>query len=527
MAPESFELRCELKRTIDFLLDSPHKEATLADVAKSLRTTEKLLKMEIASQIGKYPALTYNTDSDSLVLYMDAAPLFIILRDVFDELEESYFVSRRFKGVIYEIGAKSRNINDFWDRIEFFARTSDELSSFWLGHLLTIATSKYGPLGTTFFDNAIGWQTKIVVQLEGHEKPIFNLNCGNLKVNASLVFMRDNPEFFKDRLNPPFLDRNEIRLLESLGIISLKQEQQIYYLKLPIVYPWNLNFPFFKLQIEDDYCRKLQRENDLEICNPLSARDVIDLLLNLVATAKASANEVEDKTQSDFVISEKLREFSNNVESFIYSGGPKSSMFEKRTAFPLSLEDPNKLGEILWALHDVPDVIVCLPFEFRRALIFSAINSTRFLCVQTSDPSLAGDAVAFFTAREVSEKFFAIAESVGMTPTMKFHSSGQIVAFNKLKDMKRLGVVPQESPMENQGGTSARVVLQELLEAVLKKGQGSHMSTIRIDKLADKLEMNIVVLKYVIQRYLARSLDLESFPGYVMPEEDPWLEIEA
>lgn len=524
MHRDSFDLKWRLKNTIGFLLDTPSRKSTLPYISKAIRTDENLFRSEIVTQIWKYPAFSYNPNDDSLELSLETVPIFLVIRHAFEELKESFFLSNRFETKIYEIGARSKSTNAFWDVIESLVYSSDFLSGFWLENLVGIATTKYGPLGSTTFDNTIHWRATIPLHKNSSEESLIRLNWGNPDINTSLSFMRKNSTFVKDLMELPFLKKSEILLLESLEVVSFERDSQLYHLKLPLIYPWNLNYSRFKFRMEEDYCRRIFRELDLRISNPINAEDVSKLFQKLVHDAR---EDQEDNADSDFDVFTKLEDFSNNVQSIVYSEGLQSNEFEKRIAFPVSMNDANVLGEILWTLEDIPDVIQLMPFEWLKALVRSAVDNTRLLRTQTSNPSLAGDAVVFLTSSNVAEKLCAVIENKGMKPSTRYDYSGQVVVINKLRDMKRLGIVPEEPPAQEQYGTSARGIIREILDNVLKNTSRHHANIIGLDELSKRIEVGIGFLRRFIQNHFGRSLDLESYPGYVTPEEDPLLRIDT
>lgn len=281
---DRFDLRKHAREIVLLLLRDTNNEVSLPDISKSLKFDTILVKMEIASQANKYPAIEYDTCKETLVLSKTSLPLMCIIRDILGKLKGSFYASGRFEGIIYELGMKSQDAMDFWDKIRSLICTSDPLSSFLLNHFMGIAVTRFGPLGSSYIDDAVTWRTGIP-SYQNEDSPII-VDLSNSELQTCLSFIKRNPVFVKTHLTHFSLDRETLLLLESLGIISYDHERQWYHTQLPSIYPWNLNLRVVNFLMQDDYCRRVYRDLRLELANPMPAIQTSQLLLELVKAQK-------------------------------------------------------------------------------------------------------------------------------------------------------------------------------------------------------------------------------------------------
>jgi hypothetical protein len=432
------------------------------------------------------------------------------------ELKRLFFVPKRLERTFYEIGAKYENVNDFWDKVQTMIWTSDPLSSFLLRHLVGIATSKFGSLGTAFFDDIMHKTTMICVCDTG-QYPFcghpLEIEITDVKLQNCLSFMKTNPVFIRDKIEETeFLDRENMLLLENLDIISFNTERQMYSLRLPSIYPWDLNCCAIKFLVNEDYYRRIYRDFDLWLENPLSASNMLALISNFLKTEKENF--------AFYDIISVLKDFCRNVVSITYEPS-ENTKFEMATSFPLSLENPETFGNILWALKDIPKVVELMPFDWFRIVLRRAIETSRLLGVTIGISDLSEDSTMLFTSPSVADAISAIANSFGMIPMVKHHENAKMVRFSSRRDLKRIGIISRIGTSENEHEMSVEGLIFEILSEVLRIRP---RITILLKELAARLEVNPDFLESFIKRYLNDSLDL-SLSGEIAPLEDPWLKL--
>jgi len=219
----SFDLKWHIRELVLWLLRSSGQQATLFDISKVLRCDVKSLKMEIASQIQKYPTLCYIPQSEIIMLSSNGFALFSVISCVLKETKRLFFVPWRLERILYEMAAKSENVNNFWDNIQTLIWTSDPLSSFLLRHLIGAATLEFGPLGSTYVDDTIKWATTIsVCSTDSRYQYLratsrFRLLATSNQLRACLTFVKGSPVFVKkDIQKDEFIDQEKVLMLEDL-----------------------------------------------------------------------------------------------------------------------------------------------------------------------------------------------------------------------------------------------------------------------------------------------------------------------
>jgi len=514
-----FDLHRRIRDIVLFLLNSPKQEATLFELSRNLGCDIGSLRMELASQVQKYPSIRFDQEKKVVALRPISFALFSVASEVMRELKRLFFVPRRFEGILYEIATRSNNANSFWDKVQTLILTSDPLSSFLLRHFIGIAVQRFGSLGSVCFDDMITRITLLYV-CDGGRYP----NCGrpieipiaNSELQNGLSFMKANPVFMSDKIEGTDLpNRETLVLMENSGIVSINTKRRMYNLRLPLIHPWDLNCCAMRFLVTEDYCRRIYRESQLWLENPLSARDMLVLVTNLLETEMKN-----DMTFNN--ITNLLKDFSYNVVSIIYGQYDDTSTgFEMATSFPLSLEDPKNLGSILWALKSIPKVVELMPFEWFRIALVKAVETSRLLGVTKGIPDLSEDFTMFFTSPSVADATSQIANSFGMLPRTKYYGDAKMVRFSSRRDLKRIGILPQIGMVENQDEIPVEGFIFEILNEVLRIRP---KIAILLEDLADRLEVDTNFLEDFIKRHLGDSLDL-SLPGEIAPLKDPWLEL--
>jgi len=476
--------------------------------------------MEIASQTRKYPTIYYDSENDVVMLTSKGFALFSVIRNALEETKKLYFFPRRLERMLYEFAAKSKDANNFWDKTQTLINLSDPLSSFLLFHLVSIATRKFGPLGSFCSEDAIQWTTTISVSGNGRYSKRFRLlkiYSGDPEFHKSLLFIRMNPVFVKNDVEKNWIvDREKIVLLQNLKIIAFNHERQMYNLTLPLIYPWNLNCCAVELRVTEDYCKRIYRDYELRLENPMSKTDISNLILNLLRVGRKT------NVKSLWDVFSMLKDFSNNVVSLIYRQDQNSSYtFSMEVFLPFSLEDPSVFGRILWALNDIPKVVGCMPFDWFRTVLVQAIRTSRLLGIRTGIPDLSEDASIFLTSPSVAEVISIVARNFGMLPRTEHHEYGKTLKFNSKRDLKRIGLISKMGIAEDDEKMSHAGFVFEILNEVMRI-RPEH--SILLGDLAARLEVDPNFLLNFIRRNLSNSLDL-SIPGEISPLNDPWLEL--
>jgi len=515
-----FDLRRRIREIVLSLLNSPKQEATLFELSRNLGCDIGSLRMELTSQVQKYPAICFDQEKKAVVLRPNSIALFSVISEVFEELKRLFFVPKRFEGILYEIAARSGDGNAFWDKVQTLIWASDHLSGFLLRHFIGIAVQKFGSLGSVCFDDMMRRTTLLYVCDYGRYpncgRPI-EIQIANSELQNCLSFMKANPVFVREKTeggtNLP--NREMLVLMENSGIVFFNTKRQMYNLRLPLIYPWDLNCCVIRFLVTEDYCRRIYRESELWLENPLPAMAMLALIKNLLETEKKN-----DMTFQN--ITSLLKDFSYNVVSIVYRVNDETSIeFEMATSFPLSLEDPKNFGSILWALKNVPKVVELMPFEWFRTALIKAVETSRLLGVTIGIPDLSEDFTIFFTSPPVADAISEIADSFGMIPRTKYHEDAKMIRFSSRRDLKRIGILPQIGIAENQDDIPVEGFIFEILNEVLRIRP---KITILLEDLADRLEVDTNFLEDFIKRYLGDSLDL-SLPGEIAPLKDPWLEL--
>jgi hypothetical protein len=450
------------------------------------------------------------------MLTSNSVALFTVVSDAVKELKRLFFVPKRLERTLYEIGAKYENVNDFWDKVQTMIWTSDPLSSFLLRHLIGIATSEFGPLGTAFSDDIMHKTTRICVCDTG-QYPFcghpLEIEITDVKLQNCFSFMKTNPVFIRNKIEETeFLDLESMLLLENLDIVSFNSERQMYSLRLPSIYPWDLNCCVIKFLVNDDYCRRIYRDFDLRLENPLSANNMLALISNLL--------KIEKENLTFYNIIGVLKDFCHNVISITYEPA-ENAKFEMAISFPLSLERPETFGSILWALKGIPKVAELMPFDWFRAVLMKAIETSRLLGVTIGISDLLENSTMFFTSPSVADAISAIANSFRMIPMVKHHESAKMVRFSSRRDLKRIGIISRIGTSENEHEMSVEGLIFEILSEVLRIRP---RISILLKELATRLEVNPDFLESFIKSYLNDSLDL-GLSGEIAPLEDPWLKL--
>ncbi len=514
----SFDLKWHIRELVLWLLRSSGQQATLFDISKVLRCDIQSLKMEIASQIQKYPTLCYIPQSEIIMLSSKGFALFSVISCVLKETKRLFFVPWRLERILYEMAAKSENVNNFWDNIQTLIWTSDPLSSFLLRHLIGAATLEFGPLGSTYVDDTIKWATTIsVCSTDSRYQYLratsrFRLLATSNQLRACLTFVKGSPVFVKkDIQKDEFIDQEKVLMLEDLGIISFNSKRKMYNLRLAPIFPWNLNW-CVKFLVTEDYCRRIFRDFELHLENPLSVTTTSDLLLRLLKVARAP-NEGEPVWN----ILSILRDFCSNIES-IFLG---STRFSMKISLPLSLEDPRAFGRILWAVKDIPKIVESMPFEWFRNVLTNAIETSRLIGAVTGIPDLSGDDAIFFTSPPVAEVISTVAQNFGMLHQTHYHEYGKTLKFDSRRDLKRIGLISHVGVDQKGDEIWSEGFIFEILNEVLRIRPRYSIS---LKKLAAKLEVDPDFLLDFIKSHLSDFVDA-SIPEQISPLKNPWLKL--